>query len=130
MTRSFPLVLQQVGQMVHAIKMGWMKPRQEKTPEEEEEEKRKRYDIWADDAEDNILKRYRQHIPAPKTPLPGHAESYNPPSEYLFTKEEVDCICVGGLGECHGCLWGVEICVCEVGEWMWAVNEYLGWLNW
>ena len=77
--------------MVHAIKMGWMKPRREKTPEEEEEENRKRYDMWVDDAEDNILKRYRQHIPAPKMLLPGHVESYNPPPEYLFTKEEVWC---------------------------------------
>lgn len=28
------------------------------------------------------------HIPAPKTPLPGHAESYRPPKEYLLTEEE------------------------------------------
>lgn len=28
------------------------------------------------------------HIPAPKITLPGHAESYNPPPEYLFSKEE------------------------------------------
>lgn len=36
-----------------------------------------------------VSKRYRQHIPAPKLTLPGHAESYNPPPEYIFTKEEV-----------------------------------------
>ena len=30
------------------------------------------------------------HIPAPKTVLPGHAESYNPPLEYLFSQEELD----------------------------------------
>ncbi|GFR59221.1 ribosome biogenesis protein BOP1 [Elysia marginata] len=35
-----------------------------------------------------ITKRYRMHIPAPKEPLPGHAESYNPPEEYLFDEEE------------------------------------------
>lgn len=28
------------------------------------------------------------HIPAPKIPLPGHAESYRPPKEYLLTEEE------------------------------------------
>ena len=28
------------------------------------------------------------HIPAPKIPLPGHAASYRPPDEYLFTEEE------------------------------------------
>lgn len=30
------------------------------------------------------------HIPAPKPPLPGHNESYNPPPEYLPTPTEVD----------------------------------------
>ncbi|TPX50523.1 hypothetical protein SeLEV6574_g00839 [Synchytrium endobioticum] len=30
------------------------------------------------------------HIPAPKLKLPGHAESYNPPPEYLFTAGETD----------------------------------------
>lgn len=30
------------------------------------------------------------HIPAPKMVLPGHAESYNPPAEYLFSKEELE----------------------------------------
>lgn len=36
-----------------------------------------------------ISKRFRHNIPAPAKPLPGHAESYNPPPEYLFTEEEV-----------------------------------------
>lgn len=75
-----------VGQMVHAIKMGWMKRRTEQKTEEEEQDPF--YMLWKDDEEPDITKRYRQHIPAPKLPLPGHAESYNPPPEYLFTKEE------------------------------------------
>lgn len=29
------------------------------------------------------------HFPAPKVALPGHAESYNPPAEYLFDDEEL-----------------------------------------
>ena len=29
------------------------------------------------------------HIPAPRLKLPGHAESYNPPPEYLPTQDEV-----------------------------------------
>lgn len=48
------------------------------------------YQIW-NDQEDEIIaesKRYQYHLPAPKMPLPGHAESYNPPSEYLLTNEE------------------------------------------
>ncbi|XP_060594341.1 ribosome biogenesis protein bop1-B-like [Ruditapes philippinarum] len=82
-----------VGQMVHALKMGWMKPSktdEEKDKEEEEEDEPNFYMIWKDEDETEISKRYRQHIPAPKLSLPGHAESYNPPPEYIFTKEEAE----------------------------------------
>ncbi|KAK3085887.1 hypothetical protein FSP39_010022 [Pinctada imbricata] len=78
-----------VGQMVHALKMGWMKPTKKKTADEEDEEdKHKYYMLWKDDEEKSETKRYRSHIPAPKMALPGHEESYNPPPEYLPTKEE------------------------------------------
>ncbi len=43
------------------------------------------YDIWA---EEDAPVRRENHIAAPRTKLPGHAESYNPPAEYLFNKEE------------------------------------------
>lgn len=49
------------------------------------------YMLWKD-SEDEILSessKNRFHLPAPKMPLPGHAESYNPPSEYLLSEEEV-----------------------------------------
>ena len=36
-----------------------------------------------------LSKRQRDFIKAPKMALPGHAESYNPPPEYVPTKEEV-----------------------------------------
>lgn len=39
-----------------------------------------------------MSRRYRHHIPAPPKPTPGHAESYNPPPEYLFTEHEVDTV--------------------------------------
>ncbi|XP_022342098.2 ribosome biogenesis protein bop1-A-like [Crassostrea virginica] len=74
-----------VGQMVHALKMGWMKPTKKQT---EEEEEKNFYMLWKDDEESEITRKYRAHLPAPKMPLPGHAESYNPPPEYLLTKEE------------------------------------------
>ena len=48
------------------------------------------YMIWKD-SEDEILSessKNRFHLPAPKMPLPGHAESYNPPTEYLLSEEE------------------------------------------
>jgi hypothetical protein len=34
------------------------------------------------------------HVPAPKMALPGHAESYNPPEEYLPDEEEMKQWCV------------------------------------
>lgn len=48
------------------------------------------YQIWQEDADEVLAesRKYRYHLPAPKIPLPGHAESYNPPEEYLLTEEE------------------------------------------
>ena len=57
---------------------------------EEKKSKPPVYMIW-NDTEDEVLaesRRYRFHLPAPKIPLPGHAESYNPPPEYLLNEEE------------------------------------------
>ncbi|KAK2188830.1 hypothetical protein NP493_122g03038 [Ridgeia piscesae] len=77
---------QEVGRIVHAMKMGWIKP---KPPtEDEEDDEPKFYNLWENENESEINKRFNQHIPAPKMRLPGHAESYNPPPEYLFTEEE------------------------------------------
>ena len=42
------------------------------------------FDLWADDAKQR--RKAPVPLPAPKMALPGHAESYNPPSEYLFTE--------------------------------------------
>ena len=39
------------------------------------------FDMWS--AENEKRKKAPTPIPAPKLPLPGHAESYNPPAEYL-----------------------------------------------
>ncbi|KAJ8303055.1 hypothetical protein KUTeg_019451 [Tegillarca granosa] len=77
-----------VGQMVHALKMGWMKTNKEMEEAKKKQEEINYYMIWKDEEEPEINKRFRTHIPAPKITLPGHAESYNPPPEYLFTKEE------------------------------------------
>eukprot|EP00007_Cunea_sp_BSH-02190019_P005889 CAMPEP_0174243616 /NCGR_PEP_ID=MMETSP0417-20130205/32300_1 /TAXON_ID=242541 /ORGANISM="Mayorella sp, Strain BSH-02190019" /LENGTH=846 /DNA_ID=CAMNT_0015323169 /DNA_START=25 /DNA_END=2562 /DNA_ORIENTATION=- len=44
---------------------------------------------WEDDiTSEAARKRAALHIPAPRLKLPGHAESYNPPPEYLLTDEE------------------------------------------
>ncbi|XP_074059186.1 ribosome biogenesis protein BOP1 [Macrotis lagotis] len=73
---------EKVSRMVHAIKMGWILPRRPKdlTPQY--------YDLWAQEDPSAILGRHKMHVPAPKLALPGHAESYNPPPEYLLSEEE------------------------------------------
>ena len=82
--------------MVHAIKMGWMKPRPAKKNETEDESKRKFYMLWQTDDQviaglknihnsfqkvEEAMRRVHDPIPAPKMFLPGHEESYNPPPE-------------------------------------------------
>ncbi|CBQ69545.1 related to ERB1-Protein required for maturation of the 25S and 5.8S ribosomal RNAs [Sporisorium reilianum SRZ2] len=49
--------------------------------------KPKFYNIWAD-ADDNDTRSPWAVMAAPKLALPGHAESYNPPAEYLFNEHE------------------------------------------
>lgn len=69
-----------VSKLVHAIKMGWIKPVQKPS-------KPKFFMLWNDTDKDPGQRHYMQ-IPAPKMKLPGHEESYNPPPEYLPTEEE------------------------------------------
>ncbi|XP_022061400.2 ribosome biogenesis protein bop1 [Acanthochromis polyacanthus] len=73
---------EKVSKLVHAIKMGWIKPRRV-----EDDSRGRYYDLWATE-DSSILAQHKMHLPAPKIPLPGHQESYNPPPEYLFTDEE------------------------------------------
>ncbi|XP_028673936.2 ribosome biogenesis protein bop1 [Erpetoichthys calabaricus] len=73
---------EKVSKLVHAIKMGWIKPRRPK------ETAPQYYDLWAKEDSSAILGRHKMHVPAPKMKLPGHEESYNPPPEYLFSEEE------------------------------------------
>ncbi|KAJ8883450.1 hypothetical protein PR048_015293 [Dryococelus australis] len=75
---------QKVSRIVHAIKMGWIKPREKKV-----DTGPKFYMLWQSDDSAEQMRRIHNHIPAPKRNLPGHAESYNPPAEYLFDKREV-----------------------------------------
>ena len=80
---------QKVGKMVHAIKMGWMKPRPAKKADGEADTGPKYYMLWqTDDQVEEAMRRVHDPIPAPKMWLPGHEESYNPPPEYLFTDKE------------------------------------------
>ena len=87
--------------------MGWIKPRRA-----EDDSRGRYYDLWANE-DSSILARHKMHLPAPKIPLPGHQESYNPPPEYLFTEEEVrrlqEVTCCTLLGAELTCL---SVCVC------------------
>ncbi|KAG8187228.1 hypothetical protein JTE90_020657 [Oedothorax gibbosus] len=72
---------EKVSKLVHAIKMGWIKP---KAPKKDEDEF---YMLWDKEVAEES-KRLQHYIPAPKRKLPGHEESYNPPPEYILTKDE------------------------------------------
>ncbi|XP_053989098.1 ribosome biogenesis protein BOP1 homolog [Hylaeus volcanicus] len=79
-----------VSKLVHALKMGWIKS----TAEIEKERQQKNnepqfYMLWQSDDQAEEMRRIHKHIPAPKRHLPGHAESYNPPPEYLFDQKEL-----------------------------------------
>ncbi|XP_076661307.1 ribosome biogenesis protein BOP1 homolog [Halictus rubicundus] len=79
-----------VSKLVHALKMGWIKS----TAELEKERQQKKnepqfYMLWQSDDQAEDMRRIHKHIPPPKRHLPGHAESYNPPPEYLFDKKEL-----------------------------------------
>lgn len=74
-----------VVKLVRAIRKGWLKV----GPPPAEEADRP-YLMWQDDGQaSSRTGTGLAYIPAPKPQLPGHAESYNPPKEYLPT--EVGC---------------------------------------
>lgn len=78
-----------VSKLVHALKMGWIK-----TLAEKQQARAKKspqfYMLWStDDQQEEEMRRIHKHIAAPKRHMPGHAESYNPPPEYLFDEKEL-----------------------------------------
>ena len=90
-----------------------------KTLEEKKKERQKRldteetWDIW----EDETIQPWRpkdapKHIAAPKRDLPIHAESYNPPEEYLLDDEEKDSIYYTSLSSSFIYMW--DTCLGEI----------------
>lgn len=77
-----------VSKMVHALKMGWIKSREEQKKIRAKKEP-EFYMLWNTDDQADEMRRIHKHISAPKRLLPGHAESYNPPPEYLFDAKEM-----------------------------------------
>ena len=81
-----------VQKFLKALKEGRMKTLEEKKKERDERLKDAEEHVW-DIWEDETIVPWRpkdapRHIPAPKRDLPMHAESYNPPAEYLFDEDE------------------------------------------
>ncbi|KAI0313825.1 BOP1NT-domain-containing protein [Amylostereum chailletii] len=70
---------QKVMKIVRAIRQGRIVPAKPKTAST----RLQFYAIWNEDPSTHI-----PPLPAPKPRLPTHAESYNPPEEYLPTEEE------------------------------------------
>ena len=80
-----------INKFVQALKKGWMKTLEEKEKERNEKDKQeeKVWDIWEDDSVVTWKPRKMpKAIAAPKRDLPVHAESYNPPEEYLLDDKE------------------------------------------
>ncbi|CAG4933037.1 unnamed protein product [Parnassius apollo] len=81
-----------VSRIVHALKMGWMKTRKQIAEERKKNKEHKFYDLWGSSAgvgEGEGTRGVQRHVPAPRRAPPGHAESYNPPPEYLLDAKEM-----------------------------------------
>ena len=83
-----------IVKLAHAMKMGRIKV------EAEVPSKPVFFQLWGEDGDTEGAKkrRHQVHIPAPRLQLPGHAESYNPPPEYLPSQQEVWLWPEGGEG--------------------------------
>lgn len=82
-----------VQKFLKALKEGRMKTLEEKKKEREERladpDEQNLRDLWADETIVPWKPRGAPRaIPAPKRDLPTHAESFNPPDEYLFDEKE------------------------------------------
>jgi ribosome biogenesis protein ERB1 len=84
--------MMKVMKIAKAMKEGRYKMKKPEKPADESQSSG--YLLWKDDEDELLLhesnsRRFKFHLPAPKMPLPGHAESYNPPEEYLLSEEEL-----------------------------------------
>lgn len=78
-----------VGRIVHSIKMGYTKVKSEQDKLKSKVRMPNFYMLWETDTDREKMRRIHDHVVAPKRDLPGHAESYNPPPEYLFDDREM-----------------------------------------
>jgi ribosome biogenesis protein ERB1 len=78
-----------IGRLTHAFKMGWAKTIDEERRLRKAKNDIKFYMLWETDHGREQMRRIHDHVAPPKRALPGHAESYNPPPEYLFDEKEM-----------------------------------------
>ncbi|KAL1459878.1 hypothetical protein WDU94_011829 [Cyamophila willieti] len=78
-----------VSKFVYSLKMGRMKSTSWMRRHRKDLSKKRFFMLWPSDTDAEEMRRVHNHIPAPKRFLPGHAESYNPPGEYLFNEREI-----------------------------------------
>lgn len=78
-----------VGRLVHSIKMGYLKVKSDRDKLKSKPKLPKFYMLWETDTDREQMRRIHDHVVAPKRDLPKHAESYNPPPEYLFDDYEM-----------------------------------------
>jgi ribosome biogenesis protein ERB1 len=79
---SFPLIAC-FSKQINAIRNGWIRDPADAPPPPPET-----YLLWDDTPKTDEHSHKYEPIPAPKVRLPGHNESYNPPEEYLLTKQQ------------------------------------------
>lgn len=80
----------QIGRLVHSLKMGWIKTKAEQEKLDKANKGPKFFMLWESDSGREKMRRIHDHVAAPRRALPGHAESYNPPPEYLFNEHEMN----------------------------------------
>jgi len=76
---------QRIRKLAYAIRKGYIKL----DKEEKKEEEPQFFLIWDQNEMEESPYHGGARIPPPKARLPGHAESYNPPAEYLFDEQEL-----------------------------------------
>lgn len=81
--------MKKIGRLVHSIKMGYLKVKSERDKLKSKPKMPNFYMLWETDTDREQMRRIHDHVVAPKRDLPGHAESYNPPPEYLFDEREM-----------------------------------------
>lgn len=84
-----------VVKLVRGMRAGHVKRPSEIAAQRRQNEVPYQYDVWSahepktrEEMSKSERARDIMRVPAPKPPLPKHAESYNPPAEYLPTEEE------------------------------------------